>query len=63
MNCFQYKNDQLKQCKCKLLNSQLTKLKSAIKNATEVFLRLSSNKMGDSNNVKIKKFQSFVRIF
>ena len=30
----------------KLSNSQLNKLKSAIKNETEVVLRLSSNKIG-----------------
>ena len=34
----------------KLLNSQLNKLKSAIKNETEVVLRLSSNMIGDSND-------------
>ena len=32
----------------KLSNSQLNKLKSAIKNETEVVLRLSSNMNGDS---------------
>ena len=32
----------------KLLNSQLNKLKSAIKNETEVVLRLSSNMIGDN---------------
>ena len=32
----------------KLSNSQLNKLKSAIKNETEVFLRLSSNMIGDN---------------
>ena len=31
----------------KLLNSQLNKLKSAIKNETELVLRLSSNMIGD----------------
>ena len=31
-------------------NSQLNKLKSAIKNATEVTLNLSSNIVGDSDN-------------
>ena len=31
----------------KLSNSQLNKLKSAIKNETEVVLRLSSNMIGD----------------
>ena len=33
-----------------LSNSQLNKLKSAIKNETEVFLRLSSNMIGDSDD-------------
>ena len=34
----------------KLSNSQLNKLKSAIKNKTEVVLRLSSNMIGNSND-------------
>ena len=34
----------------KLSNSQLNKLKSAIKNGTEVILNLSSNLIGNSNN-------------
>ena len=34
----------------RLLNSQLNKLKSAIKNETEIILRLSSNMIGNSNN-------------
>ena len=34
----------------KLSNSQLNKLKSAIKYETEVVLRLSQNMIGDSNN-------------
>ena len=34
----------------KLANSQLNKLKSAIKNGTEVTLSLSSNLIGNSNN-------------
>ena len=34
----------------KLSNSQLSKLKSAIKNETEVVLRLSSNKIGNYND-------------
>ena len=34
----------------KLSNSQLNKLKSATKNETEVVLRLSPNKIGDSND-------------
>ena len=35
-----------------LSNSYLNKLKSAIKNKTEVTLNLSSNVVGDSNNQK-----------
>ena len=34
----------------KLSNSNLNKLKSAIKNETEVVLRLSPNMIGDSND-------------
>ena len=34
----------------KLWNSQLNKLKSAIKNETEVAIRLSPNMIGDSND-------------
>ena len=34
----------------KLLNSQVDKLKSAIKNKTEVVLRLSSNMIGNSDD-------------
>ena len=34
----------------KLSNSQLNKLKSAIKNETDVVLRLSSNMVGNSND-------------
>ena len=34
----------------KLSNSQLNKLKSAIKNETDVALRLSSNMVGNSND-------------
>ena len=34
----------------KLSNSQLNKLKSAIKNETEVVLRLSSNTIANSND-------------
>ena len=34
----------------KLSNSQLTELKSEIKNGTEVTLKLSSNLVGDSND-------------
>ena len=34
----------------KLSNSQLNKLKSAIKNETDVVIRLSSKMIGDSND-------------
>ena len=34
----------------KLLNSQLSKLKSGIRNGTQVTLKLSSNVAGDSND-------------
>ena len=34
----------------KLSNSQLNKLKSRIKNGTEVTLKISSNVLGDSND-------------
>ena len=34
----------------KLSNSQLSKLKSAIKNETDAVLRISSNMVGNSNN-------------
>ena len=34
----------------KLSNSQLNKLKSSIKNETDVVLRISSNMVGDSND-------------
>ena len=37
----------------KLSNSQLNKLKSAIKNKTDVILRLPSNMVGNSNNDSI----------
>ena len=37
----------------KLPNSQLNKLKSAIKNGTDVTLRLSSNMIGNSDDVAI----------
>ena len=39
----------------KLSNSQLNKMKSPIKNSTEVTLNFSSNIIGDSND---KKFSS-----
>ena len=38
----------MQQFKCKAINSQLNKFKSAIKNETEAVLRLSSNMIGDN---------------
>ena len=55
----------------KLSNSQLNKIKSAIKNKTEVILRLSSNMIGISDDktnfphkllLIIDKLQIFVRL-
>ena len=43
-----YKLTQYKSLNVKLSNSQLNKLKSAIKNEAEVILRLSSNMIGDN---------------
>ena len=37
----------------KLSNSELNKLKSGIKNGTEVTLKISSNVVGDSNDQNI----------
>ena len=54
---------QYKSLNVKLSNSQLNKFKSAIKNETDVFLRLSSNMISDSNDkVKTDKFQAFVKL-
>ena len=41
---------QYKSLNVKLSNSQLSKLKSAIKNETDVVLRLSSNMIGNSDD-------------
>ena len=41
---------QYKSLNVKLSNSQLNKLKSAIKNGTDVVLRLSSNMVGNSDD-------------
>ena len=48
----------------KLSNSQLNKFKSAIKNETEVALRLSSNMIGDNETKldKLEQFQMFVKL-
>ena len=45
-----YKMTQYSSLNVKLLNLQLNKLKSAIKNETEVILRLSPNMIGDSSD-------------
>ena len=47
-NFYQYKMTQCNSLNVKLSNSQLNKLNSAIKNETEVVLRLSSNMIGDN---------------
>ena len=48
-NFYQYKMTQYNSLNVKLSNSQLNKFKSAIKNETEIVLRLSSNMIGDNN--------------
>ena len=50
VNFYQYKMTQYNRLNVKLSNSQLNKLKSAIKIETEVVLRLSPNMIGDSND-------------
>ena len=50
VNFYQYKIIQYNSLNAKLSNSQLNKLKSAIKNKTEVVLRLSSNMIGNSDD-------------
>ena len=50
VNFYQYKMTQYNRLNVKLSNSQLNKFKSAIKNKTEILLRLSSNMIGDSND-------------
>ena len=45
-----YKMTQYSSLKVKLSNSQLNKLKSAIKNETDVVLRISSNMVANSND-------------
>ena len=48
--CDTYKMTQYNSLKVKLSNSQLSKLKSAIKNENDIVLRLSSNMVGNSND-------------
>ena len=45
-----YKMTQYNSLNVKLSNSQLSKLKSAIKNENDVVLRLSANMVGNSND-------------
>ena len=45
-----YKMTQYNRLNVKLSNSQLNKLKSSIKNETDVVLRISSNMVGNSND-------------
>ena len=47
-NFYQYKMTQCNSLNVRLSSSQLNKFKSAIKNKTEVVLRLSSNMIGDN---------------
>ena len=47
-NFYQYKMTQYNSLNVKLSNSQLNKLKSAIKNESEVVLRLLSNMIGNN---------------
>ena len=47
LDFYQYKMTQYNSLNVKLSNSELNKLKSAIKNESEVVLRLSSNMVGD----------------
>ena len=49
-NFYQYKMTQYNSLNVKLSNPQLNKLKSAIKNETEIVLRLSSNMIGNSDD-------------
>ena len=53
----------------KLSNPQIAKLKSGIRNGTEVTLKISSNIVGDSNDennfphrLLLTKFQSFIKL-
>ena len=50
LNFYQYQMAQYNSLNVKLSNSQFNKLKSAIKNETEVKLRLSSNMIGNSDD-------------
>ena len=49
-NFYQYKMTQYNSLNVKLSNSQLNKLKSAIKNETEAILKLSSNMASNSDD-------------
>ena len=48
--CNTYKMTQYNSLNVKLSNSQLNKLKSSIKNETDVVLRISSNMVSNSND-------------
>ena len=50
LDFYQYKVTQYNNLNVKLSNSQLNKLKSAIKDETEIVLRLSSNVIGNSDD-------------
>ena len=47
---YTYKMTQYNSLNVKLSNSQLSKLKSSIKNETDAVLRISSNMVGNSND-------------
>ena len=49
-NTTSIKNDSIQYLNIKLSNSQLNKLKSGIKNDTEVTLKISSGVVGDPND-------------
>ena len=50
VNFYLYKITQYNSLNVKLSNSQLNKLKSSVKNETDVVLRLSSNVIGDNES-------------
>ena len=50
INSYQYKNDTIQQPKCTAVKFTANKLKSAIRNETEVVLRLSSVVTGDNES-------------
>ena len=49
-NFYQYKINQYNNLNVKLSNSQLSKLKSAVKSKTEIVLKLSLSEIGNYND-------------